>query len=224
MRIQRATSNTLESPGLVASKLPPEILDRAVAGLCWVTMFTAVTSVLLTVVEHQLQPEFAKAWQHPALRITSLCVLFLSAAVMVVQRMGWLRKERLLDLGLFFQVAIAFATALVAGGAFAQEIESKAGMPPGNMQMMAMHNQMMAEMKAMDASLDRKVAAMNAAKGRDKVDSMAAVINEMVSQHKQMMAKMMGMHEPVMKDMKDMKDMKGMKDDKSPDSHKEHHE
>jgi len=68
------------------------------------------------------------------------------------------------------------------------------------------------------------VAAMNAAKGRDKVDSMAAVINEMVSQHKQMMAKMMGMHEPVMKDMKDMKDMKGMKDDKSPDSHKEHHE
>ena len=75
---------------------------------------------------------------------------------------------------------IAFATALVAGGAFAQEIESKAGMPPGNMQMMAMHNQMM--------------------------------------------AKMMGMHEPVMKDMKDMKDMKGMKDDKSPDSHKEHHE
>src|SRR5689334_10307786 len=80
-----------------------------------------------------------------------------------------------------------------------QPAEPKAGMHPGdgqsgmmsgNPQMMAMHNQMMADMKAMDASLDQKVAAMNAAKGRAKVDAMAAVINEMVSQHKQMMAKM----------------------------------
>ena len=78
----------------------------------------------------------------------------------------------------------AFAAALMAHGALAQENESKAGMPQGHMQMMAMHNQMMAEMKAMDANLDRKVTAMNAAKGRDKVDAMAAVINEMVSQHK----------------------------------------
>ncbi len=116
---------------------------------------------------------------------------------------------------------IVFAVALMAGGAFAQDNGSKAGMPGGNMQMMAMHNQMMTEMKAMDASLDVKVAAMNGAKGRDKVDAMAAVINEMVSQHKQMMAKMMmGMHEPMMKDMKGMKGM----DDKSSDAHKEHHE
>lgn len=116
--------------------------------------------------------------------------------------------------------AVALAAALMASGAFAQESEPKAGMQPGNMQMMAMHNQMMAEMKAMDASLDLKVAAMNAAKGRAKVDAMAAVINEMVSQHKQMMAKMMGMHEPMMTGVKDMKGM----DDKSTDLHKEHHE
>lgn len=124
--------------------------------------------------------------------------------------------------------AVAFAAALMASGAFAQENVSKAGMPPGggpgmmsgNPQMMAMHNQMMAEMKAMEAGLDLKVAAMNAAKGRAKVDAMAAVINEMVSQHKQMMAKMMGMHDPMMKDMKGMKGM----DDKSTNAHKEHHE
>jgi len=102
-------------------------------------------------------------------------------------------------------------------GAFAQESESKVGMQPGNMPMMAMHSQMMAEMKAMDANLDLKVAAMNAAKGRPKVDAMAVVINEMVSQHKQMMVKMMGMHESMMKGMKGM-------DDKSPDAHREHHE
>ena len=72
MRIQRVTSEGLESPGLVASKLPPQIVDRAVAGLCWISLFTAVTSILLTVIEHVLQPEFAKAWTHPILRIATL--------------------------------------------------------------------------------------------------------------------------------------------------------
>ena len=119
---------------------------------------------------------------------------------------------------------LAVTAVLMAGGALAQQKEPKAGMHPGsgqsgmmsgNMQMM--HEQMMAEMKAMDASLDLKVAAMNAAKGRAKVDATAAVINEMVSQHKQMMAKMMGMHEQMMKGMK-------AGDEKSTDAHKEHHE
>ena len=45
-----------------------------------------------------------------------------------------------------------------------------------DMQMMAMHEQMMAD--------------MNAAKGTAKTNAIAAVINEMVSQQKQMMAKM----------------------------------
>src|SRR5262245_50490797 len=112
MRVQRLTSDALESPSPTASKLPPQILDRAVTGLCWVTIFAAVTSVLLTTVEHILQPEFARAWAHPILRITSLSLLFLSVGVAVIQRNGWLRKERLLDLGLFFQVTIAFGSAL----------------------------------------------------------------------------------------------------------------
>ena len=118
MRIQCVKSDEFESPGLVASKLPPQIVDRAVTGLFWITIFTVVTSVLFTAVEHILQPEFAKAWAHPVLRITSLGILFLSAGVMVVQRMGWIRKDRLLDLGLFFQVAIAFACALFEAAAY----------------------------------------------------------------------------------------------------------
>ncbi len=122
--------------------------------------------------------------------------------------------------------ALAIGAALFASGAFAQESQPKGGMPPasghggmmsGNMQTMAMHNQMMADMKTMEASLDLKVAAMNAAKGRDKVDATAAVVNEMVSQQKQMMAKMMGMHNQMMMGMKGM-------DEKSPEAHKEHHE
>src|SRR4051794_5310068 len=112
MKIRRATSEGLESPGLVASKLPPEIVDRAVAGLCWISLFTAVTSIVLTAIEHVLQPEFAKAWAHPLLRIVSLFLVFLPVGFIVVQRTGLLRKERLLDIGLFFQVAVAFSCAL----------------------------------------------------------------------------------------------------------------
>lgn len=118
MRIHRATSDGLESPGLAASTLPPQIVDRAVEGLCWISLFTAVTSILLTVIEQVLQPEFAKAWAHPVLRIATLFMVFLSVGFIVVQRTGWLRKQQLLHLGLFFQVTVAFCCALFEGAAY----------------------------------------------------------------------------------------------------------
>jgi serine/threonine-protein kinase len=118
MRIQRASSDALASPGPVASKLPPQILDRAVAGLCWISLFAAVTSVILTVTEHTLQPEFAEAWKNPFLRLASLGIFFFSVGSMVVQRQGWLRRERLLDLGMAFQVTIAFGCGLFEAAAY----------------------------------------------------------------------------------------------------------
>ncbi len=118
MRIQRVSSDPFESPSPVASKLPPEILDRAVTGFCWVSMFTAVTSVALTLIEHVLQPEFAAAWTHPALRLALLGVVFISIGCMVVMRQGWLRKEHLLDLAGGFQVTVAFACALFESAAY----------------------------------------------------------------------------------------------------------
>jgi hypothetical protein len=60
---------------------------------------------------------------------------------------------------------------------------------------------MMTDMKAMDAKIDLKVAAMNAAKGTAKTDAIAAVINEMVLQQKQMMEKMATMHGQMMEHM-----------------------
>jgi L-fucose mutarotase/ribose pyranase (RbsD/FucU family) len=45
-------------------------------------------------------------------------------------------------------------------------------------------------MKEMDARLDQKVAAMEAATGEKKVDAMEAVIKEMVAQRKEMQEQM----------------------------------
>ena len=149
---------------------------------------------------------------------------------------------------------LALAAALTASGALAQQSPTKAGKQPGSghsgmmsgnmadrcQQMAAMHTQMMADVKAMDSSLDQKVAAMNAATGNAKTNAMAAVINEMATQRTQMMAKMSGMQDQMMAHMGEhmaqsgsaaMKQsiaqcpmMKGMKDtdEKSAGAHKEH--
>ncbi len=60
-------------------------------------------------------------------------------------------------------------------------------------QMKQMHQTMMSEMEAMDQKLDGLVAQMNAAQGQAKVDAIAAVINEMNNDRKQMMEHMASM-------------------------------
>jgi hypothetical protein len=59
--------------------------------------------------------------------------------------------------------------------------------------MAARCREMMTDMKALDARLDEKLAAVNAAQGEAKVDAMAALLNELVSQRKTMHEKMAGM-------------------------------
>ena len=57
--------------------------------------------------------------------------------------------------------------------------------------MMADHQKMMAEMKASQKKLDDLVAAMNQATGDDKVGTLAAVVTELVAQHREMCERMM---------------------------------
>lgn len=70
---------------------------------------------------------------------------------------------------------------------------------PSNMQdMMKMHEQMVAEMKAADTRLDALVKDMNAASGDAKVNAVAAVVSELVRQQKSMHAHMGQMHQMMM--------------------------
>ena len=64
--------------------------------------------------------------------------------------------------------------------------------------MMKKHEQMMADMKAGDAKLDALVTEMNAAAGDARVDAVAAVVNELVRQHKTMRSHMGQMHQQMM--------------------------
>ena len=64
--------------------------------------------------------------------------------------------------------------------------------------MKKMHEQMMAEMKAGDARLDALVSDMNAAADNAKVNAVAAVVTELVRQHKAMHEHMGQMHQHMM--------------------------
>ena len=53
------------------------------------------------------------------------------------------------------------------------------------------HQKMMADMKASQKKLDDLVAAMNQATGDEKVNTLAAVVTELVAQHREMCGRMM---------------------------------
>ncbi|HLG57592.1 MAG TPA: hypothetical protein VI485_19775 [Vicinamibacterales bacterium] len=82
---------------------------------------------------------------------------------------------------------------LTAGSTAAQTAPSVPTTPKAGMgaNMMADRQKMMAEMKASEKKLDDLVAAMNQAKGSEKVDRVAALVTEMVAQHREMHTRMM---------------------------------
>ena len=96
-----------------------------------------------------------------------------------------------------FTVGIVSAAVLLAGAALVAQTTTKdhtvsSAAAPASPQRPAMDRQkMMADMQASQKKLDELVAAMNAAAGADKVDRIAAVVNEMVAMHKRMSAMMM---------------------------------
>jgi hypothetical protein len=64
--------------------------------------------------------------------------------------------------------------------------------------MMKLHEKMMAETKAAETRLDALVKTMNAAAGDAKTNAIAAVVSELVAQHKLMHAHMTEMHQQMM--------------------------
>jgi hypothetical protein len=64
--------------------------------------------------------------------------------------------------------------------------------------MMKMHEQMMAEMKAADSRLDALVKDMNVATGDARVNAVAGVVTELVRQQKSMHERMGQMHRQMM--------------------------
>jgi vancomycin resistance protein YoaR len=97
-------------------------------------------------------------------------------------------------------VALAIVPAPARWALGAQGAQQTPGQQPqSSMQdMMKMHEQMMADMKAAEARLDALVKEMNAATGEAKTNAIAAVVSELVRQQKSMHGRMGQMHEHMM--------------------------
>ncbi len=94
------------------------------------------------------------------------------------------------------------SVAVFVGAVFAQgareQAQSASGAATSAMKlpetgMMAERKKMMADAQAAEKRLDELVAKMNASQGTAKIDQIAAVVNELVAQHKRMREGMMSM-------------------------------
>jgi hypothetical protein len=90
-----------------------------------------------------------------------------------------------------YLLAVGAAVALSAGFGYAQNNQHEHAAPPAAQGPSADRQAMMASMQAEQKKLDELVAQMNAAKGQEKVDRIAAVVTEMAAMHKRMSRMMM---------------------------------
>ncbi len=113
MEIIRGNQTTGDSASPISSHLPPALLEKAADRLCWITILCAVSTVVFFGLEQLLQPELHAMANLPAIRLCLLGIFFMAAAFFAVQRNGWVKKQTLLDLGIVFQVYVAFAISMM---------------------------------------------------------------------------------------------------------------
>ncbi|MDX1982619.1 MAG: serine/threonine-protein kinase [Bryobacteraceae bacterium] len=110
MQVVRAASQTGSSgsPAKPGIQLPPALVEKAAERLCVISVMAAVTTVAMFAAERYLQPEMAAAQQEPVVRLTALFLVLISAGFIAIQRLGLFSKQTVLNLGVLYQVAVAF--------------------------------------------------------------------------------------------------------------------
>ncbi|MCX6612102.1 MAG: hypothetical protein NTW74_14765, partial [Acidobacteria bacterium] len=113
MQVVRAAANpSQQTPSPGGFRLPQALVEKNADRLCWISILCGVTTVALLAMEGFLQPEFGAAFELASIRWTIGGILALTAAFIAIQQFGLVRKEVLLDLGIVFQIAIAFSIAM----------------------------------------------------------------------------------------------------------------
>jgi hypothetical protein len=94
--------------------------------------------------------------------------------------------------------SFTLATGVAAQAPSSQASQAREQSPSNMQDMMKMHEQMMAQMKAGDDRLDALVKEMNAASGDAKINAVAAAVTELVRQQRSMHEHMGQMHQQMM--------------------------
>src|SRR5439155_20933443 len=108
--ILRCGRNRLRSDGHgTKARLDNSVAEEAVRRLGTLAILTAVTVVGKTVLQTTLQPELAAAHATPLFRLTALFLVLASAGLAALQRSKLVGAQVMLDAGLAFEMAGAFA-------------------------------------------------------------------------------------------------------------------
>lgn len=102
------------SGGLSARlSMPPAMVNEAALRLCWISNLFAVTTIVMTLVQSNLQPEVRAIFQRPEIRLIGLLVLFTTLGFVAAHRFALLSKSNLIKTGIGFEVLVAFYIGLV---------------------------------------------------------------------------------------------------------------
>ena len=92
----------------VRTRVPTELLTKTSSRLYWVAIFVLVSSVVISLSRHFLEPELRVLEKQLIFGISLGVVVLASLAVIAIHRMGLLLPARMLEVGLTFEIVVAF--------------------------------------------------------------------------------------------------------------------
>src|SRR5262249_4358200 len=114
----QCAGNHLRSEGhRTKARLDDDVAENAARRLGTLAILTAVTVVGMTALQAALQPELAAAHETPVFRLSALFLVLSSVGLAALERSKLVRPQVLLDVGLLFEVAGAFAIGLMENSA-----------------------------------------------------------------------------------------------------------
>lgn len=99
----------IQTDTLLRQTLAPQVVESAVMRLCWVCLLCTVLATFSIFFQSMMQPEFSGAMKNPAILFTWIAVLVIALAVAGVRGFHLLSPLAILNLGLAFEVIVAFA-------------------------------------------------------------------------------------------------------------------
>jgi hypothetical protein len=117
-RVLQCSGNRPQSGGpRTKARLDDDVAENAARRLGTLAILTAVTVVGTTVLQRALQPELAAAHESLLFRLSALFLLLSSIGLAALERFKLVRPQVLLDVGLVFEVAGAFAIGMMENSA-----------------------------------------------------------------------------------------------------------
>jgi eukaryotic-like serine/threonine-protein kinase len=93
------------------TRIPTELLGKTSSRLYWLAVVLLVSTVLQFVIRHFLDPNFRAIEKQPWLLLDIALLIFSSLAMILIHRRGFLPPARVLELGMAYEVVIAFGLA-----------------------------------------------------------------------------------------------------------------